>query len=79
MLDISSASTAKNRLFEQLPKLRGLPPLAMSCQPAGFEALAKQLIAITRAEPTTADLDRKIVEGCAAELDLARWNAWKSP
>ncbi|MFY8177866.1 MAG: hypothetical protein ACOVKR_00550, partial [Limnohabitans sp.] len=42
--------------------------LAIPYQAAGFEALAKELIAITRAEPTTEDPDREIINGWA-ELD----------
>ncbi len=43
----------------QAAELVGIPH-----QAAGFEALARNLIAITRAEPTTADPDREIVDGC---------------
>jgi hypothetical protein len=45
----------------------------------GFEAPAKELIAITRAEPTTADPDREIVDGWAEKLGLSRWYVWKTP
>jgi hypothetical protein len=34
---------------------------------------------ITRAEPTTADPDREIVDGWAEKLGLSRWYAWKTP
>ena len=46
---------------------------------AGFEVLARELIAITRAEPATADPDREIVDGWADKLDLSRWYGWKTP
>jgi hypothetical protein len=59
--------------------LLGIPPLAIPYQAAGFEALARELIAITRAEPTTADPDREIVDGWAEKLGLSRWYVWKSP
>jgi hypothetical protein len=52
---------------------------ANSYQAAGFEALANELIAITRAEPTKADPDREIVAGRAEKLGLARWYVWKTP
>jgi hypothetical protein len=54
-------------------------PLAMPYQAAGFEVLAKELIAIPWAEPTTADPDREIVDGWAAKLGLSRWTIWKRP
>ena len=56
-----------------------VPPLAIPYQAAGFEALAKELIAITRAEATTADPDREIVDGWAEKLGLSRWYVWKTP
>ena len=49
----------------QAAELVGIPPLAIPYQAAGFEALSKELIAITRAEPATADPDREIVDGWA--------------
>ena len=63
----------------QAAELVGIPPLAIPYQAAGFEALAKELIAITRAEPTTADPDREIVDGWAEKLGLCRWTVWKTP
>jgi len=59
--------------------LLGIPPLAIPYQAAGFETLAKELIAITRAEPATADPDREIVDSWAEKLGLSRWYAWKTP
>lgn len=50
----------------QTAELVGIPPLAIPYQAAGFEALARELIAITRAEPTTVDPDREIVDGWAS-------------
>jgi hypothetical protein len=58
--------------------LLGIPQLAIQYQAAGFEALARELIAITRAEPTTADPDREIVDGWAEKLGLSRWYVWKA-
>jgi hypothetical protein len=63
----------------QSAELVGLPPLAVPYQAAGFEPLARELIAITRAEPTTADPDREIVDGWAEKLGLSRWYCWKAP
>ena len=65
----------------QAAELVGIPPLAIPYQAAGFEALAKELIAITRAEPTTADPDpdREIVDGWAEKLGLSLWYVWKTP
>jgi hypothetical protein len=60
-------------------ELLGIPTLAIPYQAAGFEALAKELIAITRAEPTTTDPDREIVDGWAEKLGLSRWYVWKTP
>lgn len=59
-------------------ELLGIPPLAIPYQAAGFETLAKELIAITRAEPATADPDREIVDGWAETLGLSRWYCWKT-
>jgi hypothetical protein len=63
----------------QTSELLGIPPLAIPYQAAGFEALARELIAITRAEPTTADPDREIVDGWAEKLGLSHWYCWKAP
>ena len=63
----------------QTAELLGVPPLAIPYQAAGFEPLARELIAITRAEPTTADPDREIVDGWAEKLGLSRWYVWKTP
>ena len=63
----------------QTAELLGLPPLAIPYQAAGFEVLAKELIDITRAEPTTADPDREIIDGWAEKLGLSRWYVWKTP
>ena len=63
----------------QTAELTGIPPLAIPYQAAGFEGLARELIAITRAEPTTADPDREIVDGWAEKLGLSRWYVWKTP
>jgi len=41
--------------------------------------LARELIAITGAEPATADPDREIVDGWAEKLGLSRWYVWKTP
>ena len=60
-------------------ELLGISPLAIPYQAAGFEALAKELIAITRAEPATTDPDREIVDGWAEKLGLSRWYVWKTP
>jgi hypothetical protein len=60
-------------------ELLGIPPLAIPYQAAGFQALARELIAITRAEPTTADPEREIVDGWAEKLGLSRWYVWKTP
>ncbi|MCS5691786.1 hypothetical protein NZK33_07275 [Cyanobium sp. FGCU-6] len=60
-------------------ELLGIPTLAIPYQAAGFEALAKELIAITRAEPTTADPVREIVDAWAEKLGLSRWYVWKTP
>jgi hypothetical protein len=67
--DVVKASRAINAAYAlQTAELVGIPPLAIPYQAAGFEALAKELIAITRAEPTTADPDREIVDGWAEKL-----------
>jgi len=63
----------------QTAELLGVPPLAIPYQAAWFEALGRELIAITRAEPTTADSDREIVDGWAEKLGLSRWYVWKTP
>jgi hypothetical protein len=63
----------------QTAELLGVPPLAIPYQAAGFEGLARELIAITRAEPTTADPDREIIDGWSEKLGLARWYVWKTP
>ena len=63
----------------QTAELLGLPPLAIPYQAAGFEALARELIAVTRAEPITADPDREIIDGWAEKLGLSRWYVWKTP
>ncbi len=63
----------------QAAELLGLPPLAIPYRAAGFEVLAKELSAITRTEPVTADPDREIVDGWAEALGLARWYVWKTP
>lgn len=60
-------------------ELVGIPALAIQYQAAGFETLAKELIAITSAEPATADPDREIVDGWAEKLGLSRWYCWKAP
>ena len=39
----------------------------------------RELIAITGAEPATADPDREIVDGWAEKLGLSRWYVWKTP
>ena len=64
----------------QTAELLGLAPLTIPYQAAGFEALARELIALTRAEPTTADPDREIIDdGWAEKLGLGRWYVWKTP
>jgi hypothetical protein len=63
----------------QTAELLGLPPLAIPYQAAGFDALARELISITRAEPITVDPDREIIDGWAEALGLARWYVWKTP
>jgi len=78
--DVVKASRAMNAAYAfQAAELVGIPPLAIPYQAAGFEALAKELIAITRAEPTTADPDREIVDAWAEKLGLSRWYVWKTP
>jgi len=78
--DVVKASRAMNAAYAfQTAELVGIPPLAIPYQAAGFEALARELIAITRAEPTTADPDREIVDGWAEKLGLSRWYVWKTP
>ncbi len=78
--DVVKASRAMNAAYAfQAAELVGIPPLAIPYQAAGFEALAKELIAITRAEPATADPDREIVDGWAEKLGLSRWYVWKTP
>ena len=78
--DVVKASRAMNAAYAfQTAELMGLPPLAIPYQAAGFEGLARELIAITRAEPTTADPDREIVDGWAERLGLSRWYVWKTP
>ena len=77
---VVQASRAMNAAYAfQTAELVGIPPLAIPYQAAGFEALARELIAITRAEPTTADPDREIVDGWAEKLGLSRWYVWKTP
>ncbi len=74
------ASMAMNAAYAfQTAELVGIPPLAITYQAAGFEALARERIAITRAEPTTEDPDREIVDGWAEKLGLSRWYVWKMP
>ena len=74
------ASRAMNAAYAfQAAELAGIPTLAFPYQAAGFEALAKELIAITRAEPATADPDREIVDGWAEKLGLSCWYVWKTP
>jgi hypothetical protein len=63
----------------QSAELVGIPPLAIPYQAAAFEPLAKELVAITRAEPTPADPDREIVDGWAEKLGFARSTVWKMP
>ena len=78
--DVVKASRAMNAAYAfQTAELVGIPPLAIPYQAAGFEAMARELIAITRAEPTTADPDREIVDGWAEKLGLSRWYVWKTP
>ena len=77
---VVKASRAMNAAYAfQTAELVGIPPLAIPYQAAGFEGLARELIAITRAEPTTADPDREIVDGWAEKLGLSRWYIWKTP
>jgi hypothetical protein len=78
--DVVKASRAINAAYAfQAAELVGIPPLAIPYQAAGFEALAKELIAITRTEPATADPDREIVDSWAEKLGLSRWYVWKTP
>ena len=78
--DVVKASRAMNAAYAfQAAELVGIPPLAIPYQAAGFEALARELIAITGAEPATADPDREIVDGWAEKLGLSRWYVWKTP
>jgi len=78
--EVVKASRAMNAAYAfQAAELVGIPPLAIPYQAAGFESLAKELIAITRAEPTTADPDREIVDGWAEKLVLSRWYVWRTP
>jgi hypothetical protein len=77
--DVVKASRAMNAADAfQAAELVGIPPLAIPYQAAGFEALARELIAITRAVPTTADPDREIVDSWAEKLGLSRWYVWKT-
>lgn len=77
---VVKANRAMNAAYAfQSAELVGIPPLAIPYQAAGFEALAKELIAITQAEPTTADPDREIVDSWAEKLGLSRWYCWKAP
>ena len=78
--EVVKASRAMNAAYAfQAAELVGIPPLAIPYQAAGFEALAKELIAITRAEPATADPDREIVDRWTEKLGLTRWYVWKTP
>ena len=78
--DVVKASRAMNAAYDfQTAELLGLPPLAVPYQAASFEALARQLIPITPAEPATADPDREIVDGWAGVLGLSRRYCWKTP
>ena len=77
---VVKASRAMNAAYAfQCAELVGIPQLAIPYQASGFEALARELIAITRAAPTTADPDREIVDGWAEKLGLSRWYSWMRP
>ena len=63
----------------QNSELLGLPPLAIQYQVPGFEALARELIAFNRAEPTSAELDREIIGGWTGKLGNSSWYVWMAP
>lgn len=63
----------------QSAELVSIPLLSIPHQAAGLEALARQLIAINRVEPTTADPDPEIVDAWTEKLGLSQWYAWKKP
>jgi hypothetical protein len=62
--DVVKASRAMNAAYAfQAAELVGIPPLAIPYQAAGFEALARELIAITRAEPRRIRIGRSSMAG----------------
>ncbi len=75
---VVKASRGMNAAYAfQAAELVGLPPLAVPYQAAGFEALARELIASTREQATTADPDREMIDAWAAKLGIARWYNWQ--
>ena len=59
-------------------ELLGEPQQAAPFQAAGWEALARELIAISQAQPASTNPDRDIVDGWAERLGLSRWYVWKA-
>lgn len=74
---VVKASRAMNAAYAfQAAELVGIPPLAVPYQAAGFQALAEELIAMTRSEPGTQDPDRALIDAWAETLGIARWYSW---
>ena len=75
---VVKASRGMNAAYAfQAAELVGLPPLAVPYQAAGFEALARELIACTREQAGTGDPDREMIDAWAEKLGIARWYSWQ--
>jgi hypothetical protein len=77
---VVQASRAMNAAYAfQTAELVGIPPLAIPYQAAGFEALARELIAITPCRAHHGGSGSGDRRWLGQKLGLSRWYVWKTP